>query len=276
MIYKKQILEFRSKNNNIEYMYTWGRIILFLFGGMLLFSCGSRKKVVYLQDVEVNKRIKAECEYKTVIHTDDLLSIIVSCDDLESALPFNTPMIGLGREVNTTTTQQIPRGYLVDKNGEIDFPVLGKIKVEGISRNDLAELLKEKLSVYLKNPIVTIQFQNFKVTILGEVKNPGSYKVASERVSILDALGMAGDLGINGKRKNVLVMREQGDEKIFTRVDLTSSEFIDSPFFYLQQNDVVYVEPNKGRIAGGSVSAFLPYILSSMSTIVALITLIVK
>jgi hypothetical protein len=191
-------------------------------------------------------------------------------------LPFNTPMIGLGREVNTTTTQQIPRGYLVDKNGEIDFPVLGKIKVEGISRNDLAELLKEKLSVYLKNPIVTIQFQNFKVTILGEVKNPGSYKVASERVSILDALGMAGDLGINGKRKNVLVMREQGDEKIFTRVDLTSSEFIDSPFFYLQQNDVVYVEPNKGRIAGGSVSAFLPYILSSMSTIVALITLIVK
>ena len=140
----------------------------------------------------------------------------------------------------------------------------------------MAELLKEKLSVYLKNPIVTIQFQNFKVTILGEVKNPGSYKVASERVSILDALGMAGDLGINGKRKNVLVMREQGDEKIFTRVDLTSSEFIDSPFFYLQQNDVVYVEPNKGRIAGGSVSAFLPYILSSMSTIVALITLIVK
>ena len=257
-------------------MYTWGRIILFLFGRMLLFSCGSRKKVVYLQDVEVNKRIKAECEYKTVIHTDDLLSIIVSCDDLESALPFNTPMIGLGREVNTTTTQQIPRGYLVDKNGEIDFPVLGKIKVEGISRNDLAELLKEKLSVYLKNPIVTIQFQNFKVTILGEVKNPGSYKVASERVSILDALGMAGDLGINGKRKNVLVMREQGDEKIFTRVDLTSSEFIDSPFFYLQQNDVVYVEPNKGRIAGVSVSAFLPYILSSMSTIVALITLIVK
>ena len=211
-----------------------------------------------------------------MIHTDDLLSIIVSCDDLESALPFNTPMIGLGRAVNTTTTQQIPRGYLVDKNGEIDFPVLGKIKVEGISRNDLAELLKEKLSVYLKNPIVTIQFQNFKVTILGEVKNPGSYKVASERVSILDALGMAGDLGINGKRKNVLVMREQGDEKIFTRVDLTSSEFIDSPFFYLQQNDVVYVEPNKGRIAGGSVSAFLPYILSSMSTIVALITLIVK
>ena len=134
-------------------------------------------------------------------------------------------------------------------------------------------MLKEKLSEYLKNPIVTIQFQNFKVTILGEVKAPGSYKVVSERVSLLDALGMAGDLQINGKRKNVLVMREQGDEKIFARIDLTSSDFIDSPFFYLQQNDVVYVEPNKGRIAGGSVSTFLPYILSSLSTIVALISL---
>ena len=145
----------------------------------LFASCASSKKVVYLQDVDVNKRIKAECEYKTVIHTDDLLSIIVSCDDLESALPFNTPMIGLGREVNTTSTQQIPRGYLVDKNGEIDFPVLGKLKVVGISRNELAEMLKEKLSEYLKNPIVTIQFQNFKVTILGEVKSPGSYKVVS-------------------------------------------------------------------------------------------------
>ena len=137
----------------------------------------------------------------------------------------------------------------------------------------IKEMLKEKLSEYLKNPIVTIQFQNFKVTILGEVKAPGSYKVVSERVSLLDALGMAGDLQINGKRKNVLVMREQGDEKIFARVDLTSSDFIDSPFFYLQQNDVVYVEPNKGRIAGGSVSTFLPYILSSLSTIVALISL---
>ena len=242
----------------------------------LFASCASSKKVVYLQDVDVNKRIKAECEYKTVIHTDDLLSIIVSCDDLESALPFNTPMIGLGREVNTTSTQQIPRGYLVDKNGEIDFPVLGKLKVVGISRNELAEMLKEKLSEYLKNPIVTIQFLNFKVTVLGEVRNPGSYKVNSERISILDALGMAGDLQINAKRKNVLVMREDGNEKVFSRVDLTSSELLHSPFFYLQQNDVVYVEPSRGRIVGGNAGTFLPYILSSVSTFVAVLALIIR
>ncbi|MFR7878800.1 MAG: polysaccharide biosynthesis/export family protein [Butyricimonas paravirosa] len=110
-------------------MHVIKNVIMLVWAAGLFVSCASSKKVVYLQDVDVNKRIKAECEYKTVIHTDDLLSIIVSCDDLNLALTFNTPMIGLGREVNTTSSQQIPRGYLVDKNGEIDFPVLGKLKV---------------------------------------------------------------------------------------------------------------------------------------------------
>ena len=256
-------------------MRYWDKVILFLEGLIILSSCGSSKKVVYLQDADVNRRVKTEIEYKTVIHPDDLLSIVVSCDDLESALPFNTPMIGLGNKV-TSSSQQIPRGYLVDKAGEIDFPVLGKLKVEGISRNELSEMLKEKLSLYLKNPIVTIQFQNFKVTVLGEVKNPGCYQVSSERVSLLDALGMAGDLQINGKRKNVLIMREQGNEKVFARVDLTSSDYINTPFFYLQQNDVVYVEPNKGRIAGGNAGTFLPYVLSSLSTLIAVISLITR
>ena len=154
--------------------------------------------------------------------------------------------------------------------------MLGKLKVEGISRNELSEILKEKLSLYLKNPIVTIQFQNFKVTVLGEVRNPGCYQVSSERVSLLDALGMAGDLQINGKRKNVLIVREQGNEKVFARVDLTSSDYINTPFFYLQQNDVVYVEPNKGRIAGGNAGTFLPYVLSSLSTLIAVISLITR
>ena len=236
-------------------MRYWDKVILFLEGLIILSSCGSSKKVVYLQDADVNRRVKTEIEYKTVIHPDDLLSIVVSCDDLESALPFNTPMIGLGNQV-TSSSQQIPRGYLVDKAGEIDFPVLGKLKVEGISRNELSEMLKEKLSLYLKNP--------------------GCYQVSSDRVSLLDALGMAGDLQINGKRKNVLIMREQGNEKVFARVDLTSSDYINTPFFYLQQNDVVYVEPNKGRIAGGNAGTFLPYVLSSLSTLIAVISLITR
>ena len=114
------------------------------------------------------------------------------------------------------------------------------------------------------------------MTVLGEVKNPGSYKVLGERISILDALGMAGDLQINAKRKNVLVVREVDGEKQFARIDLTSTEFMDTPFFFLRQNDVIYVEPNRGRIAGGNAGAFLPYILSSVSTMVAIIALIVR
>ena len=243
--------------------------------GMCILGCASSKKVVYLQDIKVDKRIKAACEYRTVIHVDDLLSIIVSCDDIEAALPFNTPMIGLGKEV-TSGNQQAALGYLVDKEGYVDFPVLGKLQVDGISRNELADMLKEKLSGYLKNPIVTIQFLNFKVTVLGEVRNPGSYKVNSERVSIFDALGMAGDLQINAKRKNVLVMREDGDEKVFAQLDLTSENIIHSPFFYLQQNDVVYVEPNKARIVGGNAGAFLPYVLSSISTLVAILAIAIR
>ena len=243
--------------------------------GMCIFGCASSKKVVYLQDIKVDKRVKAACEYRTVIHVDDLLSIIVSCDDIEAALPFNTPMIGLGKEV-TSGNQQAALGYLVDKEGYVDFPVLGKLQVDGISRNELADMLKEKLSGYLKNPIVTIQYLNFKVTVLGEVKAPGSYKVNSERVSIFDALGMAGDLQINAKRKNVLVMREDGDEKVFAQLDLTSENIIHSPFFYLQQNDVVYVEPNKARIVGGNAGAFLPYVLSSISTLVAILAIAIR
>ena len=240
----------------------------------LLGACASPKDVVYLQDAKVNSRVKAALQYRTVIHVDDLLSIVVSCDDIEAALPFNTPMIGLGQN-NTRSGNEQLYGYLVATDGTIDFPVLGKIKVEGLSRTELAAKLKEELSGYLKNPIVTIQYLNFKVTVLGEVKAPGSYKVNSERVSIFDALGMAGDLQINGKRKNVLVMRE-GDEKVFAQLDLTSEKIIHSPFFYLQQNDVVYVEPNKARIVGGNAGAFLPYVLSSISTLVAILAIAIR
>ena len=131
----------------------------------LLGACASPKDVVYLQDVKINSRVKAALQYRTVIHVDDLLSIVVSCDDIETALPFNTPMIGLGQN-NTRTGNDQLYGYLVDTDGTIDFPVLGKIKVEGLSRTELAAKLKKELSNYLKNPIVTIQYLNFKVTVL--------------------------------------------------------------------------------------------------------------
>ena len=236
-----------------------------------LAGCQSSRQVIYFQDLP--KEVVNEQQYDTRINCDDLLNIIVSCEDVEAAVPFNTPMIGLGREATNYNNRTQP-GYLVDKRGDIDFPVLGTLHVEGLTRGQLSEMLKEKLSVYLKNPIVTIQFLNFRVTVLGDVKNPGNYPVSSERISVLDAIGLAGDMQITGKRRSVLVIREQGNEKLSARLDLTSSEMFDSEFFYLKQNDVVYVEPSNSRIVGGSAQTILPYILSSATTVIALLALI--
>mgnify|MGYP002330369243 CR=1 FL=1 len=256
------------------------RMLIPAFSLLILMSCKTTTNTItYFQDLDnqMPAVIEQSVNYTPRIAPDDQLSITVSGTDPNAVAAFNMPLASYlaPGETNVTSTPVL-HTYLVNSRGEIDFPVLGKIQVANMTRSELTDMMTEKISAYVKSPIVTIQIRNFKVSVLGEVNKPGTVNVPNERLSVLDALGMAGDLGINGKRKNVLVMREQGDEKIFTRVDLTSSEFIDSPFFYLQQNDVVYVEPNKGRIAGGSVSAFLPYILSSMSTIVALITLIVK
>lgn len=241
-----------------------------IFLAALLFSlaaCGSSRRVVYFQDADLVQKVETEAAFRAQIQPDDLLSIIVSCENQEAAEPFNTPMM----TVSSNSGNQIPRGYLVDKDGFIDFPVLGKINVNGLSRNDLSELFKDKLSAYLNNPIISIQFLNFKVTVLGEVKTPGTYKVSSERVSILDALAMAGDLQINGKRKNVLILREYGNEKVFARLDLTNSDFLTSPYFYMQQNDVIYVEPSKARIfQTQSGTQVFSHVLSIVSSILSL------
>ena len=243
---------------------------------VLLGSCASPKNIIYMQDVEPFRQGNIEQIYEPIIHEDDLLAIMVNSRDPELALPFNMPMVTyqLGTN-NGTTGQQRVLGYLVDRYGDVDFPILGKIRASGLSRMQLTELIKKRLvdEDLIKDPIVTVQFLNFKVSVIGEVSRPGSFTVSGDRITLLEALSMAGDLTIYGNRKNVLLIRDNGGKKEYHRFDLTSIESLNSPYYYLQQNDVVYVEPNKGRIAGGSVSTFLPYILSSLSTIVALISL---
>lgn len=248
------------------------RLIPFAFLCFLLFfsSCRSSKSVLYLQNAAQGEKMVTEAEYSAVITEDDLLSIIVSCEDFEAALPFNTPMAGLGNNFNNTSNRTV-YGYLVDKDGNIDFPVLGKIYVKGMTRDQLSELLKEKLQAYLKNPIVTVQFLNFRVTVLGEVKTPGNYAMNSERVTIFEALGRAGDLVINAKRNDILVVRDNGNEKEFGRIDLTSKDIFTSPYYYLKQNDVIYVEPSKGRIFQGDASTYLPLVLSVVTTLIAIL-----
>ena len=164
--------------------------------------------------------------------------------------------------------------YLVNSHGEIDFPVLGKLQVAGLTRSELTDLMTEKISVYVKSPIITIQIRNFKVSVLGEVNKPGTVNVPNERLSVLDALGMAGDLTIYGNRSNVLLIRDNNGKKEYHRFDLTSAETLTSPYYYLQQNDVLYVEPNKARKGNAKYSQSGQFNVSLASTIISALSVL--
>lgn len=211
-------------------------------------ACTSTKKIIYLQDVVPLKQQEIEQKYEVIIHGDDLLAIMVNSRDPELALPFNMPMISyqLG---SSSGGQQRVLGYLVDTNGNIDFPILGKIHVEGLTRMELTELIKNKLieGDLIKDPIVTVQFLNFKISVMGEVSRPGSFTISGDRITLLEALSMAGDLTIYGRRDRVGVIRENNGKRTILFHDLRSADIFNSPCYYLQQNDIVYVEPNKAK-----------------------------
>jgi len=217
---------------------------------VLLSSCASRKEVVYLQDTENFETIVDDNMFISKFKVDDLVSIHVSSLNPEASAPFN---LFRGESEGGFRAEQID--YLVDHAGEIDFPVVGKLKIAGLSPDEVRTLLRNRLSDYLKDPIINIRLRNFTVTILGEVLRPGMYPVNGEQITILEALGLAGDLTLRGVRKNVLVIRDFNGTKVYTRVDLTSKNITKSPVYYLTQNDVVYVEPNKSGIKETSLDA---------------------
>jgi polysaccharide export outer membrane protein len=183
--------------------------------------------------------------------------------------------MGEGGDIGRTTQQT----YLVDVNGNIEFPVLGTLKLGGLDRVQATALIKNLLKEYIKDPIINLRTVNFKVTVLGEVHKPGSYTIQNDRVTILEALGLAGDLTIQAERKNMLVIREENGKKTYNRVDMTSEEFFNSSVYYLTQNDVIYVQPNNSRIkssaVGPNVSATLG-VISAFATIAALILSITR
>lgn len=222
---------------------------LFLLIIFLSSSCKAPEKVVYLQDVDVLSQSSVTNDYVLRIKKDDLLSIIVTSKSPELVSLFNMSAVSYSTTGASASGGQQGSSYIVDVNGYINFPVLGKIKVEGMTRNQLADYIETTLikNEYVKDPIVTVQFLNFKVSVLGEVKNPGCYEIESERFTLLDAISKAGDLTIYGKRDKVAVIREVNGKRTILYHDLRSSDIFESPCFYLQQNDVVYVEPNKAR-----------------------------
>lgn len=243
------------------------RLIIVFIGALLITSCASREDVVYFQGERTT--FEQAANYVPLLQPDDQLVITVSALDFDATKPFNqVNYYYQGQDKDRRQT------YLIDENGEIDYPVLGKLKLGGLTRNEAIDMMKEKLAEYIVDPGVNIQITNFKVTVLGEVLKPGTYPLENERITILEALGLAGDLTINGVRDNVLVIRETADKKEFYRVDLTQSEVFESPVYYLKQNDVVYVEPNKAQISSSVYNRNTPIFISIAGLIITVISVL--
>lgn len=247
---------------------------LFLF--LIVFSgCNTQKEIAYFQHISSDTITNIE-KYESIISSNDLLSIVVSSIDPLTSAPFNLPIVSYASpNSDQLYTQPTLQSYLVDKNGEIEFPVIGKIKVGGLKKTEAVGLLQEKLSPYLKNPIVNIRITNYGISVLGEVNRPGTFIVPNERITILEAIALAGDLTIYGKRNNVIVIRENDNgEKIMTKMNLSSNEIFSSPYFYLRQNDVVYIEPNKTRANYSNYNPNSSIIISAISTAVSVVAVI--
>ena len=223
-----------------------GKLVKLMLVGLVVFctSCNSTKKVVYLQDVIPLKQQEIAQQFEMHIHVDDLLAIMVNSKDPELALPFNMPVVTYQIGAQTTAQQRI-LGYLVDTNGNIDFPILGKLHVEGLKVSEVTNLIRERIIAgnYIKDPIVSLEFLNFKYTVLGAVANNGTFTVDGDRITLIDAIARAGDLNAKARIDRVAVIREIGGERKMFMHDLRSMDIFDSPCYYLQQNDIVYVEP---------------------------------
>lgn len=242
----------------------------------LLASCSTKRNLVYFSDLKDTTNYASAIKNRTEprIQPDDILSVSVSSLNPESNVLFNKGTLvpinnSDGLDNNTTS---VPEGYLVDKDGQINFPVIGKIKLGGLTKAEAQQKVTDALQNYVKSPIVNIRFLNFRVTVIGEVSKPSTFTIPNEKINVLEALGMAGDMTTFGKRENVLVIREQEGGRSMARINLNSKEVFNSPYFYLQQNDVVYVEPeNKEKAAQTSVSYRLLPILTATISALAII-----
>ena len=223
-----------------------------------------------MQDVSDFETQVDNNRFVTKFKVDDLVSIHVSSLNPEASAPFN-----LFRGASEGGFREEQVDYLVDQDGMIDFPVIGKIKIEGLSPDELRLMLRDRLSEFLKDPIINIRLRNFTVTILGQVTRPGTYPINGEQITILEALGLAGDMTLRGRRENVLVIRDFNGSKVYTRIDLTSKNIVKSPVFYLTQNDVVYVEPNNVGIRETSVGTSTTLTVTILATLLTSAILVI-
>ncbi len=256
-------------------MQYFKKIVLFFLTFQLM-SCVSKKNIVYFQNDNINQS-EVSNSYKTIFKPDDLLQITVTAIDLEAVKAFNLPAVNYATTTNNVIGTPQQQSYLVDNDGYIDFPVIGKIKIAGLTREEAIQLLRNKLDPdYVKSPTINIRISNFKVTVLGDVQSPGTFTIPNERITILEAIGLARDLNITGVRKDVYVIREIDNKKIEFKVDLLSKELFTSPVYYLQQNDMVYIQPNRSSSQDAAYNRNTGLFVSIGSIIVSLIAVLTR
>lgn len=256
-------------------------VLFLILGSFIIFgSCVNTKRVSYFADLGEGLIPSSAVNLEPVINKSDILSISVTSPNPDATVMFNAPNMAANNTTIATAGNISPAsGYLVSQDGTIEFPALGKIVAAGITKEKLKQEITQKLldSKLLIDPIVNIRLLNYRVTVLGEVARPTVVTVPNEKISILEAIGLAGDITIYGKKDNVLLIREEKGSKVVKRINLNSSEIFSSPYYYLKSNDVVYVEPNATRVAASSRSQqLLPTILSALSFVAIILTRVIK
>ncbi|WP_299824177.1 polysaccharide biosynthesis/export family protein [uncultured Pontibacter sp.] len=253
------------------------RFLLFILSLLFFASCSSPRNLAYFDNLReeavFTEKIANAAEAR--VQPGDMLSINVTSLNPESNVLFNRGALPATGNVNigTTTNLQETEGYLVDKAGYVVLPILGKVKLENLTREEAETQLTASLQQYLKEPVVNVRFRNFKVTVIGEVNRPSTFQVPDGNVNLLEALGMAGDMTAFGKRENVLVIRETKDERSMVRLNLNDKDILKSPFFNLQQNDIVYVEPDKAKaVQASNNNRNISLIVATMSVLTLVIS----
>lgn len=247
--------------------------------GLMLVSCSAQKRVWYIQDVTPSTPEQIAQNGQIHIKPLDRLTIVVNSKDPELAVPFNssTSLNSLSGTPTTTSSTQALQVRTVDEQGFVDMPIIGPVQCEGLTRSELAKVIADKIleGGYINDPTVNVQFADMKFSVIGEVAHPGTFDITRDRISILDALAMAGDMTVFGIRSEVYVARENNGERTIEVLDLTSKDFFNSPAFYIQQNDVIYVKPNKYKAQTGEFNQNRSFYLSLIGTAISVATLIV-
>lgn len=257
------------------------RFFTFISSLLLLASCGYNKQLAYFRSTTDTSITVSQKDFEPIIQTGDILYVGVnSLDPMSSAL-FNFSTTGTSAAPGMTAVNTLPPnttlGILVNNDGSIELPKIGKIQARGKTKDQLRSSLIEALQPYLKEPVVTIRFMNYRVTVLGEVNRPGTLPILNERVSVLEALGLAGDLTMYGNRNNILLIHENRGIKETRRLTLNDYSLFSSPYYYLQSNDVLYVEPNKAKAYISSpVAVLLPAFTTSISLMVFVVNSFLK